>query len=242
MADMDFQFLRLEKPDVMRYLPKFLAEDEHFKRVQGSLSTEHEIQRQEIIDIASQFFVDTATWGLTAWEKVYQTNPPTGASIALRRSLLRAKMLGNRTMTKANLELLINQFVSNHDAYINEETAPGTFDIIVPSLVTYWDDLVNMLMEMVPAHLIINFGYEKDKTTGVIYNGAIPTIHKKYRIAPATIHDTTNESHLFAAGIASTHKKYAIQEVYTSGAELTSPVYAGGGVYVFKDFKVKEVQ
>jgi hypothetical protein len=29
MADMDFQFLRLEKPDVMRYLPKFLAEDEH---------------------------------------------------------------------------------------------------------------------------------------------------------------------------------------------------------------------
>ena len=69
----DFQFLRLDKPDVLRYLPKFLAQDKHFKLIQDACSMEHEKQRQALIDLAKQFYVDSATWGLTAWEKIYQT-------------------------------------------------------------------------------------------------------------------------------------------------------------------------
>ena len=155
----DFQFLRLQPPDVMRYLPKFLAEDEHFRKVQAGLNVEHEQRRQAIIDLAQQFFIDTATWGLSAWERIYQTNPPSGASIDLRRSLLRAKKLGTRTMTKENLELLINQFVTGQDAYIVEIPTPGCLQVNVPSAVKYWDSLEDMLSKMVPAHLTYFFHY-----------------------------------------------------------------------------------
>ncbi len=237
MADMDFQFLRLDKPDVMRYLPKFLAEDEHFKRVQDALSTEHEIQRQEVIDIASQFFVDTATWGLTAWEKVYQTNPPTGASVELRRSLLRAKMLGSSTMTKANLELLINQFVSNHDAYIVEETAPGTFKIVVPSTIAYWDDFTNMLMEMVPAHLVVDFEYDKDKTNGAVYIGGAPQMHRKYTVAQ--VFERNMNATNYTGGITTHHKTFTVKLVSPVHDAATNAIaYSGTAPVIHKRYRI----
>ena len=54
----DFHFLRLEKVNVMRYLPKFLAGDMSFKEVQDTLSAEHERYRLFLPEITKQFFRD----------------------------------------------------------------------------------------------------------------------------------------------------------------------------------------
>ena len=48
----DFHFLRLEKVNLMRYLPRFLAGDMSFKDVQDKLSAEHERYRLFLPEIA----------------------------------------------------------------------------------------------------------------------------------------------------------------------------------------------
>ena len=234
----DYQFLRLEKPDVLRYLPAFLAKDEHFKKIQDALSMEHEKQRQALIDLTKQFFVDDATWGLTAWENIYQTNPPNGARLELRRALLKAKMMGNRTMTKANLELLINQFVANKDAYIIEETSVGCFKIVIPSPTPYWDDLLNMLMEMVPAHLVLEISYEKDFATNTIYQGGILSTHKKHVVGVAAPNDQSVVTPLFVGSALSTHKKYVVGMQPPTGSTARGTYYAGGVLGWHKKYTV----
>lgn len=153
----DFQFLRQTPPDVMRYLPQFLKKDEHFAKIQEALSMEHEKQRQAIIDIAKQFFVDTATWGLSSWERVYATNPPADADITLRRSLIKAKMLGAQTITKKNLENIVNQFTSNKKGYVCEDTGPGCLTVMLPGSIKYLQQLSVILNSVLPAHLNYNF-------------------------------------------------------------------------------------
>ncbi|WP_437795561.1 hypothetical protein [Mitsuokella multacida] len=64
----DFDLLRRTEVDLSRYLPQFLAEDSHMKASLDTLSWEHEKVRQAVIDVAKQFFVESATWGLSLWE------------------------------------------------------------------------------------------------------------------------------------------------------------------------------
>ncbi|MBO6204002.1 MAG: DUF2313 domain-containing protein [Selenomonas sp.] len=238
MVEADFQFLRREKPDVMRYLPKFLAKDEHFKNLQVALSGEHEKQRQALIDLFKQFFIDTATWGLTEWEQIYQTNPPDGASYELRRSLLRAKKMGNRTMTKANLELLINQFVANKDAYINEGIAPGCFEIVFPSSVNYWNGLLAILMEMVPAHLVMAITFMKDNEQGTIYQGGSLSVYKEYTVGMAKPGNQSAEITMNAGGVLSEYHEYTVgmEKPGKQSAEITMNV--GGMLSRYYEYTV----
>lgn len=236
----DFQFLRVDHPDVMRYLPKFLANDPRFKAVQDALSTEHENQRQILIDLAKQFFVDTATWGLTSWERVYQTFPPSGADTNLRRSMLKSKMLGRSTMTKKNMELLINQFVRDKDAYIQEETSQGCFRIIVPSLITYWDQLVDTLMEMTPAHLVCELDYEKDHIRNELHMGVAPNTHMQYTIAPATIHDSRVRAQRYIGAIPYIRRSYQIYPRTVADATAKSRWYYADGNVLHKKYTIEE--
>lgn len=172
----DFKFLRTADPDVMRYLPKFLAEDEHFAVVQDSHSKEHGIQKELLADIARQFFVDTATWGLDTWERIYKTEPPIDASYELRRALIKTKMLGRQVMTKANTELIVNQYVDNGKGYVIEDYAPGAIKVVMPGRVDYPDALVKALNEMLPAHLGVSYELvvnDTDKDGNIDLNGGV---------------------------------------------------------------------
>lgn len=209
----DFQFLRQTPPDVMRYLPQFLKKDEHFAKIQEALNMEHEKQRQAIIDIAKQFFVDTATWGLSSWERVYATNPPADADITLRRALIKAKMAGAGVMTKIAVERLINMFTENGDAYINEDSGPGTFEIIFPSLVLYHPALKSVLEEMVPAHLLY-YGrlvkYESGLPFTKFMGGAVSS-HKKIKVKRGLAHDSTISLCTYSSFAVSVHKRIRIK-------------------------------
>ena len=91
---MIFELLRTYKVDVLRYLPKFLSKDSSFKATQDSLSEEHEKLRLLIIDICKQMFVETATWGLDDWERVYGIKTDKDLSLEKRRENLLIKIQG----------------------------------------------------------------------------------------------------------------------------------------------------
>ena len=123
---MIWELLRTNKVDVMRYLPKFLANDGTFKATQDSLSTEHEKQRLAVIDITRQFFVETATWGLDDWERIYNIAPSNRNDLKARRKALLDKIRGAATVTNTRMQALIDKIVPTKDAHLVENVAPGT--------------------------------------------------------------------------------------------------------------------
>ncbi|WP_303060272.1 putative phage tail protein [Veillonella magna] len=147
---MIFELLRTHKVDVLRYLPKFLANDGTFKDVQDALSTEHENLRLTIIDIARQFFVETATWGLADWERIYDL--PSIGGVAERRAALLRKIRARDTITKSRMQALVDSIVWTHDATIVENVAPGVFRIDMETIIAL-EELRAAVNFYKPAHL-----------------------------------------------------------------------------------------
>ena len=236
----DFLFLRLEKVNVMRYLPKFLAGDMSFKDVQDTLSAEHERYRLLLPEIAKQFFIETATWGLSLWEEVYQTNPPYDASIDLRRTLVKAKMLGRQPATKRRIELLVNTFTKGGDAYVEEDVAPGCFQLHFPSVILWQEQMEEALEAAVPAHLMYNLHFEKDKADAVLYYASAPSIHTTYEMRPAEITDATAEARQYIGAAVSAHAAYEIYPGIVQDSAIGSTHYAGGVGSIYKSMEVTQ--
>ena len=236
----DFHFLRLEKVNVMRYLPKFLAGDMSFKDVQDTLSAEHERYRLFLPEITKQFFIETATWGLPSWEDAYQTNPPYDASIDLRRTLVKAKMLGRQPATKRRIERLVNTFTKGGDAYVEEDVAPGSFRLHFPSIMLWHEQLEEALDAAVPAHLMYDLHFEKDKADAVLYYASAPTIHTTYEIRPAEITDAAAEARRYVGAAVSMHTAYEVYPVTVQDAAIGSAFYAGGVGSIYKVLEVSQ--
>lgn len=236
----DFHFLRLEKVNVMRYLPKFLAGDMSFKDVQDTLSAEHERYRLLLPEITKQFFIETATWGLPSWEEVYQTNPPYDASIDLRRTLVKAKMLGRQPATKRRIELLVNTFTKGGDAYVEEDVAPGSFRLHFPSVILWQEQMEEALEAAVPAHLMYDLHFEKDKADAVLYYASAPTTHTTYEIRPAEITDATAEARKYIGAAVSAHTAYEVYPETVRDAAIGSTLYASGIGSIYKSIEVTQ--
>ena len=236
----DFLFLRLEKVNVMRYLPKFLAGDMSFKDVQDTFSTEHERYRLLLPEITKQFFIETATWGLPSWEDVYQTNPPYDASIDLRRTLVKAKMLGRQPATKRRIERLVNTFTKGGDAYVEEDVAPGSFRLHFPSIILWQEQLEEALDAAVPAHLMYDLHFEKDKADAVLYYASAPSIHTTYEIRPAQITDATTEGGRHIGAAVSTHTTYKVYPCMLRDASQDGALYAGSIGNIYKVLEVTQ--
>ena len=236
----DFLFLRLEKVNVMRYLPRFLAGDMSFKDVQDKLSAEHERYRLLLPEITKQFFIETATWGLPSWEDVYQTNPPYAASIELRRTLVKAKMLGRQPATKHRIERLVNTFTKGGDAYVEENVAPGCFQLHFPSVILWQKQMEEALEAAVPAHLLYDLHFEKDKADAVLYYASAPSIHTAYEIHPAQITDATADGGRHIGAAVSTHTTYEVYPCMLRDAAIGSTLHAAGVGNIYKVLEVTQ--
>ena len=236
----DFRFLRLYEADLRRYLPRFLAEDTAFRDLLKTHTQEHERQRLFLPEFAKQFFIETVSWGLSSWEEVYESNPPHGADTELRRTLVKAKMLGRQPVTKARLEQLINAFTKGHDAYVEEDVAPGCFQIHFPSVILWQEQMEEALDAAVPAHLMYDLHFEKDKADAVLHYAAAPTLHTIYEIRPAEITDATAEARQYIGAAVSTHTAYEVYPDIVRDAAIGSTLYAGGICSIYKSIEVTQ--
>lgn len=236
----DFRFLRLHEADLRRYLPRFLAEDEAFRDLLKTHAQEHERQRLFLPEFAKQFFIETVSWGLSSWEEVYESNPPHGADTEFRRTLVKAKMLGRQPVTKARLEQLINAFTKGHDAYVEEDVAPGCFQLHFPSVILWQEQMEEMLDATVPAHLTYNLHFEKDIAAATIHYAAAPTLHATYEIRPAEITDATAEARQYIGAAVSAHTTYEVYPGIVQDAAIDSTLYVGGIGSIYKSIEVSQ--
>lgn len=173
---MIFNLLRTYKVDVLRYLPKFLSKDGTFKATQDSLSEEHEKQRLLIIDICKQLFVESATWGLDDWERVYELQNK-HLSIDQRRNLLLVKMRGAQTITEEKLQEIINLVYPPQNAVVKENTGANTFKVIIDTIDAL-DEIRRVVEIYKPAHLSYLLSHAFTSKGPMMISGAVSQIDR----------------------------------------------------------------
>lgn len=148
-------YLRNQPPNLARYLPQFLQEDEHFKATLAAFSTEHEKYRLLIDEITNQFYIETATWGLADWERILGLKPDADDSYEQRRNRILLKLQSHNTSTLEFMAALIKRYCkAGTEVTIYENETPYTFRIDVSNgSVLYSRDLLDALETYKPAHL-----------------------------------------------------------------------------------------
>ena len=147
--------------DLSKYVPKFIYNGKIFHETYKAQEYELGILYWEIDDILKQHFIDTATWGLTYWEKEYGIPTNLNHSYEERREVVKAKKRGKGTCTKSLIKNVAEAF-SGGECKVIENTAPYTFTIqfvSVKGIPKNLDGLRNAIDDIKPAHLIFDFKY-----------------------------------------------------------------------------------
>jgi uncharacterized protein YmfQ (DUF2313 family) len=112
-------------------------------------------------ELFDQLFANTATYGLTAWEKALGIETNISESYEFRRERIQAKLRGAGTTTKSMIKHVATSY-SNGEVEVIEDQANHSFKVkfigtkgIPPKI----DDLTLTIEEIKPAHLSFKFEY-----------------------------------------------------------------------------------
>lgn len=148
--------------DLTKYVPPFIYENnEIMQAIYKSQGEELGSLLYYLDDLTKQFFIDTATWGLTYWEEEYGIETNLNYSYEERREVIKAKKRGQGTCTKALIKSVAEAF-SGGECKVIENTGPYQFTIKfigVKGIPRNMQGLINAVDEIKPAHLVYEFQY-----------------------------------------------------------------------------------
>lgn len=84
--------------------------------------------REATIDLADQFFVPTATWGLKEWERLVGLSPDSGQTLEQRRSEVIAKLCSTGTTT-AEMIRAMAEALTGYSAGVTENFGEYSFSL-----------------------------------------------------------------------------------------------------------------
>lgn len=168
----DFKLLRLDAPDLSRYLPVFLAKDNSFKECLTVLSKEHTKLWQTGIDLWQQFYAKRATWGLRDWEHFLGLTTDESLSYTVRRSAIIAKLHGEQTVTVEFLENLVDSFTSDKSVRVVDHPDQYNVDIyFLNGSVLSFEEMDKAIRTFMPAHIGWVYRYNTS-VNGALYAAA----------------------------------------------------------------------
>lgn len=147
--------------DLMKYLPNYWHEIEQMKILQDILGN----NLAEVIafqqDLFKQMFIETATWGLSRWEKIFDLPIELEKSYQFRRERIKAKIRGSKTTTK---QLIINIASAFANGEVEVVEYPDEYRFVVKfvgvkGVPANMKDLTSSIEEVKPAHLAFTFEY-----------------------------------------------------------------------------------
>ncbi len=153
--------IELRAPDLMLLLPWFYKGNITMKELQNTVSKELGRLYYHLEDFINQLFVDTATWGLSIYEKELDlaTNP--SLSYEQRRELIKAKLWGRGTTTKQMIKETAEAFSGGE---IDVIEYPSEYRFVVKfigvkGIPRNMQGFIDMLEAIKPAHLAYEFKY-----------------------------------------------------------------------------------
>lgn len=147
--------------DLMKYLPTYWHEIEQMKVLQEILGK----NLAEVIafkqDLFNQMFIETATWGLSRWEKIFGLPTEIEKNYSFRRERIKAKIRGSGTTTK---QLIINIASAFSNGEVEVIEYPNEYRFVVKfvgvkGVPANMKDLTSSIEEVKPAHLAFTFEY-----------------------------------------------------------------------------------
>lgn len=119
---------------------------------------ERDILYYTIEDTIKQFFVETATWGLEYWERMLCLKVNENKSYDERRSLIFAKIRGNRTTTVEVIKELCRSFFEVKEVNVYEDNGRYMFYVeLINAKFGNIEDICEVLNTYKPAHLGYGF-------------------------------------------------------------------------------------
>ena len=166
--------LRQTPVKTLKHLPKFLPKDNDFKNTALICDDEHEKLRLAILDVKNQLFVETATWGLSDWERVLDISVKDGATIKDRRTQILLKLQGANVVSKVFIVKLINNFLNDASGTIVEHNKEYYFDICFNNGSLFdWEGLREAIKLYKPAHLGVKYFALQNTQSSVFVYGLI---------------------------------------------------------------------
>lgn len=136
------------------------AEDAEFARLNASID-----------DLLLQFNVSTATWGLREWERICGIDTDTNKTLSERRSNVKARLRGAGVVTASHIKNVADGYYGGETEIIEKNSE---YIIVIKFTSSYGvptnlSDLQEVLREIIPAHLAIEYEF-KFKTYDIIAN------------------------------------------------------------------------
>lgn len=148
-------------PDLMKQLPQYYRNNNVMLQIQTAIAKQIGIKEYTKDDIHKQFSVDTATWGLDIYERELRLETDQTKSYQHRREIIKAKISGSGSTTKAFVKSIAATFsggevdvIEYPPEYRFEVKFVGTLGI--PSNMT---GFIAMLEEIKPAYESYTFIY-----------------------------------------------------------------------------------
>lgn len=146
--------------NLIEYLPPALKDIKEFNILFEIINSEINEFNSCKQDVLKQNFIDTATWGLSLWEKRFAIKTDLNKSYEERRELLKAKRRQYGVATKSKIKLVSEAFLNNGTADIYEYESIYTFLIDLKSTNGFpynLNNLYKLIDEIKPAHLRANY-------------------------------------------------------------------------------------
>ncbi|MEC0370056.1 YmfQ family protein [Paenibacillus chibensis] len=164
------------KRDMHDYLPKYYEGIEAADNILDREAEELARLNASIDDVLAQFFIETATWGLASWERIFGVTTDPSKSYEQRREILLGKLRG---VGKVDAELIKNvaSAYANGEVAVTNKAAEYTIVITfvssmgVPAQI---DALKAAVRDIAPAHMAIDYvfrfyTYAELKASGKTY-------------------------------------------------------------------------
>jgi hypothetical protein len=153
--------IELRAPDLMLLLPWFYNGNITMKELQNTVSKELGRLYYHLEDFINQLFIDTATWGLSIYEKEMGMITNQSLSYEERRELIKAKLWGRGTTTKQMIKETAKAF-SGGEVDVIEYPSEYRFVVKfigVKGIPRNMQGFIDMLETIKPAHLAYEFRY-----------------------------------------------------------------------------------
>ncbi|MCD3234261.1 YmfQ family protein [Clostridium botulinum D/C] len=184
--------------NLKNYVPFFISKIITLDAIYTAQDKEFSKLNFNIEDLKKQFFINTATWGLTLWEEFLGIDTDTNKSIGERRSRILAKIRGAGTTTKQLIKEISQSYADNVD--VIENTSNYSFKINLENTNKGFpynlDSLYSTIQEIKPAHLNVDYGL-KSTTKNNFYLGSITRTAETITIYPWTPKKTSVNGKFF---------------------------------------------
>ncbi|MEG0261167.1 MAG: putative phage tail protein [Lysinibacillus sp.] len=145
------------KFELKRELPQFYDGIRDFREILNANANNLTAIDNNMDAVLDQLFLETATWGLARWEKIFGITPDESKPLEQRRSLVKSKIRGAGVTTT---QLVKEVAESWYNGEIDVIEGLGIIGIkfksrlgVPPNL----KDLEKALREIMPAHLVIEY-------------------------------------------------------------------------------------